>query len=186
MSCLFWKCQGLGGPLTIHEIGAMLQKFHPSLVFISETKSTPRFVNILKGRWNYDGICVNREGLFGGLALLWKKDMNVTLLSFSKNHIDMVVENSEKEVKWRCTGFYGFLETQWRRDSWTLLRQLRDLSPLPWLVGGDYNEIMCNSEKEGGLPRLPYQIEEFRRCLIDCDLSDLGFEGPGAGVYVVQ
>jgi hypothetical protein len=32
---------------------------------------------------------VNGEGKGGGLALYWIEDINVDLLSFSKNHIDV-------------------------------------------------------------------------------------------------
>lgn len=51
---------------------------------------------------------------------------------------------------------------------------------LPWVVGGggDFNEILCHSEKEGGAAKQGLLMENFRNALKDCGLKDLGFEGP--------
>lgn len=47
----------------------------------------------------------------------------------------------------------------------------------PWVILGDFNEILSADEKEGGNPR-PYQMmQAFQDCLADCDLDDMGFEG---------
>lgn len=52
--------------------------------------------------------------------------------------------------KWHFTGFYGHWETRKREESWRLLESLSHRSDLPWICIGDYNEIMCAKEKEGG------------------------------------
>ncbi|KAK5826816.1 hypothetical protein PVK06_021748 [Gossypium arboreum] len=38
---------------------------------------------------------------------------------------------------------------------------------LPWLVSGDFNEIMYGREKKGGLPLEEGRMEAFRRVLED-------------------
>lgn len=48
----------------------------------------------------------------------------------------------------------------------------------PWLIFGDFNEILAQSEKWGGRNMLEQQLTEFRRVLFDCELRDLGFTGP--------
>lgn len=35
------------------------------------------------------GFAVENDGMAGGLALLWRKNVDVILLSFSLNHIDV-------------------------------------------------------------------------------------------------
>ncbi|XP_073138442.1 uncharacterized protein [Henckelia pumila] len=47
------------------------------------------------------------------------------------------------------------------------------LRGLPWLVGGDFNEICSNSEKVGGHPRAESQMDKFRETLDVCSLQDL-------------
>jgi hypothetical protein len=46
---------------------------------------------------------------------------------------------------------------------------------LPWLVAGDFNEIMYSHEKEGGNVRPQRCMQAFRDCLTACD--DLGISG---------
>ncbi|XP_012848393.1 PREDICTED: uncharacterized protein LOC105968310 [Erythranthe guttata] len=51
----------------------------------------------------------------------------------------------------------------------------RDHNDLPWMVGGDFNEILDNTENEGGPPQLPSSIRAFREAMKECALSDIGF-----------
>ena len=85
----------------------------------------------------------------GGLALLWKSDFNVSMVSSSLNYIDTVI-NAGKENSWRFTGFYGCLETHRHQESWNMLKNLRCSSSLPWLSADDFNEIAKSHEKLGG------------------------------------
>ena len=101
---------------------------------------------------HYYGVSKVNHG--GGLALFWKKDFDLWVVSSSLIHIDTVIcEGTEKA--WRFTGFYGALETHRRSISWNLLRNLHNQFSLPWLCGGDFNEHVKSHEKKGGRPR-PY------------------------------
>ena len=48
---------------------------------------------------------------------------------------------------------------------------------LPWILIGDFNEILFSHEKEGGNNRPQGYMQAFRQALNDCDLEDLGFSG---------
>lgn len=52
---------------------------------------------------------------------------------------------------------------------------MRSFSRREWLCIGDFNEIVDNSEKVGGLWRLETQLAGFKNSLADCNLGDLGF-----------
>ena len=45
------------------------------------------------------------------------------------------------------------------------------------LLMGDFNEILYNSEKEGGRPRTQRQLEAFHDVLAECELNDMRFTG---------
>lgn len=54
---------------------------------------------------------------------------------------------------WQFTGFYGNPATEQRKFLWQLMRRIAEMQKqkkTPWLVGGDFNEILQDSEKQGG------------------------------------
>ena len=48
---------------------------------------------------------------------------------------------------------------------------------LPWLVIGDFNEIRCQAEKEGGALRPVQQMAQFNASINYCGLMEVGFVG---------
>jgi hypothetical protein len=72
---------------------------------------------------------------------------------------------------------YGEPRWQDKYKTWDKMRELKHDSNLPWLILGDFNEIMFSHEKEGGNQRPAAFMQAFRDALMDCDLEDLGFQG---------
>jgi hypothetical protein len=60
---------------------------------------------------------------------------------------------------------------------WDLLKRIKDLKNLPWLMLGDFNEAMWQSEHFSNKKRGEKQMYDFRQVLSYCDLHDLGFSG---------
>lgn len=114
----------------------MIHLLNPELLFLTETRCSFSYMEALKVKWNYHGVVVDKVGLSGGLALLWRKDVDISLMSFSHNHIDMVVVLPRETFKWRFTGFYGFPEQHLCSRPWDLLPLLHSQHSLPWVVGG--------------------------------------------------
>ncbi|XP_019163496.1 PREDICTED: uncharacterized protein LOC109159839 [Ipomoea nil] len=155
----------------------MTSKHRPMFVFLMETKATTNKVEELRVSLGFDGkICVERTGMSGGLAFLWRDAAAASLIRFSQNHIDMKITLPGRPA-WRLTGFYGEPDRANRHVMWDLLRQLKDDSPLPWAVVGDFNDIACHSEKRGIHPHPASLIEGFNDAFGDCQLIDLGMSG---------
>ncbi|KAL0442468.1 UNVERIFIED_CONTAM: putative mitochondrial protein [Sesamum latifolium] len=72
---------------------------------------------------------------------------------------------------------YGEPDVSKHTEFWNLLRRLHRQSVRPWLCAGDFNGILEQTEKMGGPMRAEWQIHNFRNCLLECDLHDLGFQG---------
>jgi hypothetical protein len=79
--------------------------------------------------------------------------------------------------QWRLTGFYGEPSGKNKYKSWEYIRQLNIEFDLPWIILGDFNEILYAHEKEGGNMRPPGMTQNFRQCLSECGLEDLGYIG---------
>ena len=83
------------------------------------------------------------------MALLLKSEVAVWVNSFSKNHINAVVNGGSMDA-WRFTGFYGELEVSNREEAWSMLRMLKSKPHLPWCCMGGFNELLLMEEKRGG------------------------------------
>ena len=73
----------------------------------------------------HNAFAVDCVGRSGGLLLLWKKEWDVMVRSFSRGHIDAEVVSPD-DARWRFTGFYGNPNAAERRFSWELLCRLRN------------------------------------------------------------
>ena len=104
-----------------------------------------------------------------------KKEVKITQRSVSNQHIDVTVDDGQT---WRFTGIYGEPDWNHKDRTWTDLRNLFSSSNLePWLLIGDFNVILYDSEKEGGNPRPPRFMQDFRYALIDYRLEDMQYTG---------
>ena len=113
----------------------------------------------------------------GGLVLLWKDDIRVSVEDSSKYCIDALVEKNTPQ-EWRFTGFYGEPVTHRRSEAWIKLRTLNDKPHIPWLCEVDFNEITRQEEKRGGERRENSQMQDFRDVIDECGFMDLGFISP--------
>ncbi|XP_062007579.1 uncharacterized protein LOC133724753 [Rosa rugosa] len=64
-----------------------------------------------------------------------------------------------------------------RSQTYLLIRDLCDLDSLPWVIIGDFNEILINGEKLSGPTCPERQMKGFREALGYAELIDLGFQG---------
>ncbi|KAA3480509.1 Exo_endo_phos domain-containing protein [Gossypium australe] len=124
-----------------------------------------------------NGIEVGAEGTRGGLCLAWKDDIDVTLRSFSNWHLDVLVKEEGIQEEWQFTGLYGSSYLRDHNLVWNLLRRLSQEGNFPWMVAGDFNEIMYSFEKKKGIPRDHKRMEIFREALEECNLMDIGYSG---------
>lgn len=116
------------------------------------------------------------DGKTGGLAMLWKREINLSLRWLGRMHIDATI-TEEDGYKWRLTGIYGQLKTELKEETWWLLHTLHLQEKLPWVCMGDFNEILYSFEKQGGAPKAQVYKDRFRNALSFCNLNDLGFDG---------
>ncbi|KAJ4842864.1 hypothetical protein Tsubulata_010456 [Turnera subulata] len=92
------------------------------------------------------------------------------------NHIDVSIEISGT-LPWRLTGFYGEPNESERSTTWDLLKLLKTKSTLPWVVFGDFNELMRRHEKRGRLIIPERLMRAFREAADFCAVEDMGFTG---------
>ncbi|GAU30590.1 hypothetical protein TSUD_392810 [Trifolium subterraneum] len=134
MIVLSWNCRGLSVPSAIPNLKNIAQSHKPDIIFLSETLSRAQKMENIRVMLKYDScMAIDVEGRSGGLAIMWKDSVKCTVLNYSRNFINLVVEDNEKG-NWRLTCYYGYPERSRRRMAWELLKNLRDMSTLPCAV----------------------------------------------------
>lgn len=97
----------------------MVQHWDPNIVFLLETKLNKKVMVRAKEKARYIfGLIVPKSERSGGIAMLWKKEINLEIIGYAGNYIDAIVTESLSSFKWRITGFYGHPETNKRGESW--------------------------------------------------------------------
>lgn len=102
----------------------MISRASPGLVFVSETKLEGAWARGVRYKVSMENFfVVDCMGWNGRLLLLWMDDIEVSIINFSKWHIDAWVKLSEG-AEWRFTGFYRNPTRSQRKFSWEILRRL--------------------------------------------------------------
>nr|KYP51188.1 Transposon TX1 uncharacterized [Cajanus cajan] len=79
---------------------------------------------------------------------------------------------SSKASHWICTAIYANPHRHIRQALWDHLDSVREEVSLPWLVLGDFNEVTCASEVQGG-HFSPAKATRFNETIDKCKLLDL-------------
>lgn len=178
---LSWNCRGLGSPRAENALKGVIRIENPHFVFLCETKLRGKEWESIKRKLNFNNfLSVDCSGVgrhrSGGLAMFWKEDIDLKLLSSSLNHMDFTVLNADGS-QWRLTGIYGHPEEERKPNTWRLMEHLKGANPLPWLCFGDFNCILAHDEKRGGEPKNQCEIDGFRRVVDECHLRCIRYEG---------
>jgi hypothetical protein len=107
-------------------------------------------------------LVVDGEGKGGGLALFWSDEIKMDILSYGLHHIDAIVWDDSHHAGWRGMFVYGEPRTYDRHNMWELLRRIKPCSKAPWMMIGDFNEVMWSFEHFSKSRRPERQMLDFR------------------------
>lgn len=177
MSLLSWNYRGLGNPHAVRVLRDMLKSHKPDLVFLSETLSVSNKIEELSSRFGFSNFfSVDRQGRGGGIEVMWKQSMKCEVFDSSSNHVDIIATEGSS-ITWRLTCYYGFPERERRREAWDFLRLLASKSQLPWCIIGDFNNLLCISDKKGKHPHPLSLLNGFKQTIEECLLLEVELTG---------
>ncbi|XP_075665606.1 uncharacterized protein LOC142635308 [Castanea sativa] len=131
-------------------------------------------------RLPFDGaIFANTIGLTRGLWLLWDSaQVDIAELSSTEQEIHVVVTPSYSNNPWLLSAIYASPRYVERRLLWETLEAISGLHSLPWVIAGDFNEVLIGEDKFGGRPVNINKALRFQECLDSCRMIDIGYSGP--------
>lgn len=77
---------------------------------------------------------------------------------------------------WLCSFVYGFNQLKDTKSLWRTLCNIHDRVDMPWLICGDFNNVL-NFDERVGAPVTASEIRDFKECVGYYHLSDLKQKG---------
>ena len=163
----------MGNPTTVQRLRELKKDFDPDIIFLVETKNPLEFVTkkLVDLQFVSQIHVPPHSPGGGGLTLLWNTSIKLHVLYLCNNFIDAEIEY--KNEKFFATFTYEAPEQARRRE---ILQRIMEISLSrtgPWFLTGDFNDIIDNSEKDGGPARAEGTFIDFRTFMSQCDLYDL-------------
>lgn len=90
-----------------------------------------------------------------GLCLLWNKDVDIEVLSYTKNYIHTILTHRKEGNFWEFSFIYGDPTPSRRHNLWQHIGRLHGGAATPWLCLGDFNETLHSHDKVGLRPQHP-------------------------------
>ena len=178
MDCtiMCWNIRGAMNKDGRRHVCELIYRFNPTFFIVMETHS---LFSQSKKFWNELGFfevgISEANGHSGGI---WILSMDPT---FQCDILDVCSQMVTVKVKygfreWVCSAVYASLIPLIRGEFWDYVKRLSDDIALPWLLLGDFNEVLLASEVRGG-SFCANRARIFSQMLEHCGLLDLGSIG---------
>ena len=177
---LLWNCRGVGNPKFRINFAELMCLHQPTIVVLMETRISGQRAVDVSIALGFD--CVIRsdaEGFSGGIWLLWDSGLvTLDILQVNNQAIHATVQVHHSNPPWLFNAVYASPRFASRLLLWEQLTSFAESHNFLWKIAGDFNEILTSNEKFSASPASQRRISCFQNCLDNCNLLDLGFNGP--------
>lgn len=176
MIILSCNCRGLRKPSTVQRLRRMVKEFSSECVFLCESMVPLSYSSRLLLSLGFPfGVGFGPDKKKGGLVFAWRDPITCSLISDSPFwlHIRVSIPNVSCYF---FTAIYGPPSACNRPLLWNFLNDISGHIDLPWLLFGDFNQVICKEDKYSassslvGASRLQSLVDQLA-------LVDLGAEG---------
>lgn len=180
MNIVSWNCRGALNPSFNNSVRDLVQAYYPAILIVSKTKVSGARAKVITERLPCDGaIHANYIGHSGGLWVLWDStQVEVFELSSTEQEVHVIVKDLTLGYSWFLLAIYASPRYAERKLLWENLATVAGLHSMPWVMAGDFNEILDGEDKFGGRSVNLSRAMKFQECLNNCRMIDLGFFGP--------
>ncbi|XP_061346807.1 uncharacterized protein LOC133292422 [Gastrolobium bilobum] len=153
MNCLVWNCRGAAMKQFKITLCNFIRKYKVGLVAILEPRISGVLAQKKKKQIGFKNVVIEEAvGFFGGIWLLWKKELcSISLVEKTNQfiHVNCYLSTGPSFL---LNVVYACLKEEGREALWLDLIRIGGSVMGPWMMMGDFNEIASLKEKKGGAP----------------------------------
>ncbi|KAF9619858.1 hypothetical protein IFM89_009609 [Coptis chinensis] len=134
-----------------------IRKFRPEMILIVETQvKSPKISQTIQRQGFVNYFHVPSNGRSGGMSLLWTNNLSVNIEQSDSWIIHGTAHCiATPTVTWTFSGIYAHPKHQGRKLQWQLLSAIGIHIRGPWAIFGDFNKVLSQEDKIGGVPVTP-------------------------------
>lgn len=177
MIIICWNVRGAACAKFRPTMMELIHNHHVDMLFLCEPRiSRKKAADTVKSLGFPCYEIVDSVGFSGGLWLLWKDvNINIEILGTTDQSITACVTSTGKNP-WLLTTIYASPSGPKREKLWDYLNFVSSCHQLPWVLAGDFNELLHVEDKLGGA--LSIRHKGFRKWFDNNAMVDIGFYGP--------
>lgn len=152
MNIISWNCKGTLRAAFRSHVRELVRSHDPAILIVMETCIEGNRAKAITDDFLFDGaIHTDSIGYTGGLWLLWNEDrMEITQLANTEQEIHVVVKVRSSNLNWLLSAIYASPRCAEREVLWSNLMKMANLHDMPWVMAGDFNELLIEGDKFGG------------------------------------
>lgn len=177
LSILSWNIRGVVNKEGKRQTRVLIKRYKPLLVVLMETHCQFSRVKNFWCNLGYEDCAISEaRGHSGGIWILKSQNCTYDIEIIDSYFQSITIALEKDRVIWYLSAIYASPQVTNRDQLWSYLICLRPHLNGPWLLMGDFNEILLPSEVCGGEYSLT-GATKFADMVEKCRLLDLGATG---------
>ena len=172
---LFWNARGAAGDSFKSTIQDLVKMHKVDMLIICEPRiQFERNKKFLLSLGYTDFEVSEAAGFSGGLWLLWNRN-KISVEPIHANFQSITVKVTIGSDSWLLSSVYASPCNTSRAHLWGYLDSIQQSISLPWIILGDFNELLSYSDKIGGSKH--YRFDSMQDWVYRNGLVDMGYKG---------
>lgn len=157
-----WNCRGESFLTALRHLSLLIKTNQPDILILVETRCPINVIDKIMNTTQFNSfVATEVVGFYGCIWTLWNSDdLTLDCLSVDEQIINVVVRYHSQQP-WLLSAIYASPNHIFRRDLWDYLSCMGQVVDIPWLLVGNFNQILWSDEKKGGLPNLKFSSATF-------------------------
>lgn len=149
-----WNTRGCGNANFIRHLGEILRQQQPTVLLLLETKVYgPRGERACAATGFPKMHRIDGNGHSGGIWLFWNPDnIRIEIVHESPQALHAIAQVPFCSQPFLLSCIYASPIRTARLNLWNDMYELGNNLNLPWIMAGDFNEVLDQDEKWGGRP----------------------------------